>query len=78
MQEPQQTRVPSLGREDPLETGMAIHSYSCLENLHGQEGPGGLPSVGELGKIEVNLFYLLYITSESRMLSPYFTKIIPQ
>ena len=31
MQEPQQTRVQSLGREDPLEEGMATH-YSCLEN----------------------------------------------
>ena len=30
----QETRVPSLGREDPLEKEMAIHSiqYSCLEN----------------------------------------------
>ena len=33
MQEPQETRVQSLGQEDPLEEGMAIHSkYSCLEN----------------------------------------------
>ena len=30
----QETRVLSLGREDPLEKGMSIHSlqYSCLEN----------------------------------------------
>ena len=29
----QETRVQSLGREDPLEKGMAIHSsISCLEN----------------------------------------------
>ena len=30
----QGTRVQSLGREDPLEKGMSIHSlqYSCLEN----------------------------------------------
>ena len=29
-----ETWVPSLGREDPPEEGMAIHSiqYSCLEN----------------------------------------------
>ena len=27
----QETRVQSLG-EDPLEKGMAIHSFSCLEN----------------------------------------------
>ena len=36
MQEPQETRVCSLGQEEPLEEGMAIHSLyaldSCLEN----------------------------------------------
>ena len=34
----QKTRVQSLGREDPLEKGMATHSSnSCLENLMGRE-----------------------------------------
>ena len=28
----QETRVPSLGREDPLEKGMATHCSSCLGN----------------------------------------------
>ena len=28
----QETRVPSLGQEDPLEKGMAVHSSICLEN----------------------------------------------
>ena len=29
----QETRVQSLGQEDPLEKGMATHfQYSCLEN----------------------------------------------
>ena len=45
----QQTRVPSLGQEDPLEKGMAIHSsqYSCLGNPMDREAreatysPGG-------------------------------------
>ena len=27
----QGTQVRSLGQEDPLEKGMATHSYSCLE-----------------------------------------------
>ena len=34
-----ETRVQSLGWEDPLEEGMATHSSiqcSCLENPHGQ------------------------------------------
>ena len=33
----QETRGQCLGREDPLEKGMAtILQHSCLENLHGQ------------------------------------------
>ena len=33
MQETEETRVQSLGWENPLEEGMATHSsYSCLEN----------------------------------------------
>ena len=28
----QETWVPSLGQEDPLEEGLATHSSSCLEN----------------------------------------------
>ena len=28
----QETQVPSLGLEDPLEKGMATHSSICLEN----------------------------------------------
>jgi len=30
--EMQETQVPSLDQEDPLEKGMAIRQYSCLEN----------------------------------------------
>ena len=33
----QKTRVQSLGQEDPLEKGMAIHSHSCLENSMDRE-----------------------------------------
>ena len=32
----QETRVHSLGREDPLEKDMVTHSFSCLENLIGR------------------------------------------
>ena len=32
----QETLVQSLGREDPLEKGMATHSSSCLREFHGQ------------------------------------------
>ena len=41
-----ETRVQSLGREDPLEKGMATQlQYSCLENPMDQ-GTGGLQSMG--------------------------------
>ena len=32
MQEPQETQVPSLGQENPVEKGMATHSSSCQNN----------------------------------------------
>ena len=39
----QETQVQSLGREDPLEEGVATHSSnSCLENPHGQRNPAGI------------------------------------
>ena len=38
----QETRVQSLGQEDPLEKEMATHS-SCLENPHGQRSLVGSP-----------------------------------
>ena len=41
-----ETRVQSLGGEDPLEKGMVTHSqYSCLENPKTEE-PGRLQSMG--------------------------------
>ena len=36
----------SLGREDPLETGMAAHSSTLAWRVPGTEGPGGLQSMG--------------------------------
>ena len=38
--------VPSLGREDPLEKGMAIHSSVLAWRIPWTEEPGGLQSVG--------------------------------
>ena len=41
-----ETSVQSLGQEDPLEKGMATHSwFSFLENSMDRE-PGGLRSMG--------------------------------
>ena len=41
----QETWVPSLGREDPLEKGMAIHSSILAWRSPWTEEPGGLQSM---------------------------------
>ena len=46
MQEPQQTWVWSLGREDPLDQEMAIHSSILAEKIPWTEEHGGLQSMG--------------------------------
>ena len=46
MQEPQETRVRSLGQEDPLEEGMATHSSVLAWRIPGTGEPGGLQSMG--------------------------------
>ena len=38
----QETRVRSLGREDPLEEGMATHSSTLAWRIPWTEEPGGL------------------------------------
>ena len=46
MQEPQETRVRSLGWEDALEEEMAIHSSILAWRITWTEEPGGLQSIG--------------------------------
>ena len=46
MQEMQETLVPSLGWEDPLQEGMATHSNILAWRIPWTEGPGGLQSTG--------------------------------
>ena len=41
-----ETQVQSLGREDPLEKGMEIHSSILAWRIPGTGEPGGLPSMG--------------------------------
>ena len=43
-----ETQVPSLGREDPLEEGMAPHSSVLAWKIPWTEEPGGLQSMGLL------------------------------
>ena len=42
----QETQVPSLGQEDPLEKGMATHSRIPAWEISQTEETGGLQSVG--------------------------------
>ena len=46
MQETQETQVQFLGREDPLEEGMAPHSSILAWKIVWTEEPGGLQSMG--------------------------------
>ena len=43
---PQETWVPSLGQEDPLEKGMTTHSSILAWEIAWTEEPGGLWSIG--------------------------------
>ena len=44
----QETRVQSLGWEDPLEKEMATHASTLAWKIPWKEEPGGLQSVGSL------------------------------
>ena len=46
MQEPEETWVRSLGRENPLEEEMAAHSSILAWRIPWTEEPGGLQSTG--------------------------------
>ena len=45
VQKPQETRVLSLGLEDPLEEEMAIHYIILASEIQWTEEPGGLQSI---------------------------------
>ena len=47
-------QVRSLGREDPLEEGMATHSSILAWRIPWTEEPGGLQSIGSQDMTEVN------------------------
>ena len=46
MQEMLETRVQSLGQEDPLEKEITTHSRTLAWKIPWTEEPGGLPSMG--------------------------------
>ena len=50
----QETRVRSLGREDPLEKGMATHSTILAWRILWTEEPGWLQSMGSQSQTRVS------------------------
>ena len=55
MQEPQEMQVWPLGREDPLEEGMATHSNILAWRIPWTEEPRGLQSIGwQRGQISIH------------------------
>ena len=44
----QETQVQFLGQEEPLETGIAIHSSILAQRMPWTEDPGGLQSMQSL------------------------------
>ena len=71
-QETEQTRLQSLGREDPLEKRMATHSRTLAWRIPCTEEPGGLRSVGsqsvehdwiDLGCTQCKMYLMCRISS---------------
>ena len=54
MQETPETRVPSLGGDDPLEKGMAPHSGTLAWRTARMEEPGGPQSMGSRSRTQLS------------------------
>ena len=72
----QETRVRSLGREDPLEKEMAPHSSVLAWRIPWMEEPGGLQSMGSqrvghnwVTSLSLSLL-MLYITEVHALFKP--------
>ena len=49
----QETRVPSLGQEDPLEKGMATHASILTRRIPWTEEPGGSQSIQSVNQSDI-------------------------
>ena len=58
----QETRVRSLGWEDPLEKEMATHSSTLAWRIPWTEEPGGLQSTGSQSRTRLSKFTSLHFT----------------
>ena len=63
----QETQVPSLGREDPLEEDMATHSSILAWEIPWTEEAGRLQSTGlqESDTTDLNHYHISYIIDKS-------------
>ena len=66
--------VLSLGREDPLEEGMAIHSSILAGEIPQTEEPGGLQSVGSK-RVRHNCSDLAHTQAGSSLLPAGFSQV---
>ena len=67
----QETQIPSLGWEDPLEKGMATLSSILAWRIAWTEKPGALPSVGSQSLKKV-------ATSHEEQMSPLVILVLPR
>ena len=51
----QETQVPSLDQEDPLEEEMATHPSILARKIPWTEGPGGLQSIGSQSRTQLSV-----------------------
>ena len=72
-----ETRVQSLGWEDPLEKEMAIHSSTTAWKIPWTEEPGRLQSMGSQRVRHESYFTLLYITFVTKRIM-FIHNIMPQ
>ena len=65
----QETRVRSLGGEDPLEKEMATHSSSLAGKIPWTEEPGRLQSLGSQSRTQLSDFTFTFTLVASREVS---------
>ena len=63
----QETRVQSLGREDPLEKEMATHSSILARKIPWMEEPGRLQSVCGVAKSQTRLSDFTFTFKRARL-----------
>ena len=63
----QETRVQSLGREDPLEKEMATHSSILARKIPWMEEPGRLQSVRGVAKSQTRLSDFTFTFKRARL-----------